>query len=144
MFKGEIELYIKAIGLQEGNNQILPLIGLLAENFELELFDFQDISNTYYKFLRSGVEFIFEEGYLTAIMFFVKPINDYSAYAKLDDLIYGLKSDMSKEGLMSQYGEPTEAGQGQYYWFKYKVLGKFVHFEFDLNGVFLKLTLLQN
>jgi hypothetical protein len=71
MFKGEIGLYMEAIGVKEGSDNILPLIALIAENFELEYFDFQDICCVYYKFIKSGVEFVFEGGCLSAVMFFI-------------------------------------------------------------------------
>ncbi|NNP70259.1 hypothetical protein [Acinetobacter sp. Ac_5812] len=124
---GEIVIFINSLGLVQGDDEMLHSIMLIGTSFEYDESDFEDSS--YYRFFKSGVEYLFEEKKLSAIFFFIKPNDEYSSYSRKDYLIDGLSLSATKEEVTKAFGLPIFSGTN---WIKYKIDDhRYIHFEFE-------------
>lgn len=127
LISGEIVIFINSLGLVQGDDEMLNSIMLIGTSFEYDESDFEDSS--YYRFFKSGVEYLFEKKKLLAIFFFIKPNDEYSSYLRKDYLIDGLSSSATKEDVIKAFGLPIFSGTN---WIKYRIdAHKYIHFEFE-------------
>ncbi|NUF37400.1 hypothetical protein, partial [Acinetobacter lactucae] len=71
LISGEIGIFINSLGLVQGDDEMLNSITLIGTSFGYDESSFED--NSYYRFFKGGVEYLFEEKKLSAIFFFIKP-----------------------------------------------------------------------
>lgn len=127
-FHGDINIFLSCLGLREGDSKILEAISIIAMDFDIENYDLSGATETNYLFPKSGVDMVFEDGRLTSIFFYIKPINRYKSYPFLVDLIKGIDNLSSKDTFVKLYGEPDFYQEN---WIKFNLNGKYLHIEFD-------------
>ncbi|NUF17124.1 hypothetical protein [Acinetobacter lactucae] len=137
LISGEIGIFINSLGLVQGDDEMLNSITLIGTSFGYDESSFED--NSYYRFFKGGVEYLFEEKKLSAIFFFIKPDDEYNSYLRKDSLIDGLNTNATKENIIKAFCRPDFSGTN---WIKYKIDNhKYIHFEFDQELKLKQITL---
>ncbi|WP_145964106.1 hypothetical protein [Chromobacterium phragmitis] len=141
---GDWSAYAAALGSREGSSNILPLIEMIGENFVLDEFDEFGVKNVFYRFLESGIEFVFDTDVLNAVIFYVKSDGEYSACLCLSKLFDGLIDEVGISDVM-KYFEGTSFCKGTHgKWIKFDMGELFIHFEFDEGHALSKVTLFSS
>ncbi|MDU8925681.1 hypothetical protein RYD26_12405 [Pasteurellaceae bacterium LIM206] len=132
ILNGEINTFLNALGCKQGDIKILDVITLIASDFEIEDVKYEGVSNVYFHFFKSGVDFTFDLindcEILSGIFIYVKDVNGYSSYPFLKEFIHGLYNGIKKEVIIELLGEEKYSGKN---WIKYSCNNNYIHFEFD-------------
>lgn len=127
---GEIDIFLAALGLAEGDSGILPAIEKVGASFQLDELSAGGGRDFSYRFISKGVEFIFENRMLAAIMFYVVPHDDFSAFVVDEGFLADLSYTSSKTDVLHVFGVPAATGSGADGYVKYCAENRYVHFEF--------------
>lgn len=142
---GDVNVFLEALGKKQGSDLILNAISVIATDFDIEHFEFDDVKNTYFHFFKQGVDFVFSkkdsDEMLESIFFYIGSFEGYNKYPFLKELFYDLHDPISKGSVINFFGEP-EAESAD--WIRYMVNGKYIHFEFDVNQKLNLITLFVN
>ncbi|OOF80758.1 hypothetical protein BKG92_10350 [Rodentibacter ratti] len=144
-FIGDVSVFLEALGREQGNDSILDAISIIATDFDIEYFDFENIKSTYFHFFKRGVDFVFlnkdSNEILESIFFYVGKFEGYNEYPFLNELFCDLNDPISKDSIMNVFGTPESISAS---WIRYVVNGKYIHFEFDDSQKLNLITLFVN
>jgi hypothetical protein len=136
---GEIGTYLECIGLKEGNSKILDAMVLPGPRFTIETMEIEGIEYSSYQFLEHGVEFNFTDKLLKAIFIFMVANKEYDEYLLGDKLFDNIESYSTRTEVVESFGVPDiEKDKFVKY---YLCKSKYIHFEFNSDGVLHLITL---
>ncbi len=132
---GEIAVMLDVLGYHQGYSRILEAIVLVGPVMEVDEFDLDDgLKSTHFSFKRTGTDLVFENDILQMIMVRTQPDSQdetYGLYPRPVALVDGLSSTASRAEVTAFLGDPERAGPN---FDRYKVNGRFLHFEFARNS----------
>lgn len=140
---GDFRIFLDALGRPEGDPGILPAVGLIDRDFEVERDDLDGDDWLYHLFETGGADFLFENGVLDSIFLYLEPETlhpealepTYAPYRPAGALFDGLDAGFTDDDLTRLLGQPEATGEdGDRLWRRYAVDGKFVHVEVSASG----------
>lgn len=138
---GDIEVFLSCIGTKIPNADILKAITIIASEFNISETNFCGESLSYWEFFKRGVTFRFNENQIldTVFLYIIKN-EEYHPYPFLEDLIRGINHKSMKQSVVDLFGIPERENVR---WIKYRILDKYLHFEFDESSKLKQITIGQ-
>ena len=128
-FSGDVEVFLSCLGTKESSSDILKAVILVASEFDSLETNFGGEKLSYWQFFKRGITLRFNEHQiLDTIFIYVKENEEYYPYPFLEDLITGINHKSTKQCVANLFGSPEkESGS----WLRYRIVDKYLHFEFD-------------
>ncbi|WNV87852.1 hypothetical protein [Umezawaea sp. Da 62-37] len=139
---GEVAVFLDALGSRKDNSKILDAIVLVGPRMETAEFDTEGERSVYYLFKPAGTELLFEDDVLVSVMVRTQPDADddeFDVYPRPAALVDGLSATADRAAVTAFLGTPERAGEG---FDRYRVNGRYLHFEFDPRGHVAKISAL--
>jgi hypothetical protein len=128
-FSGDVEVFLSCLGTKESSSDILKAVILVSSEFDSLETNFGGEQLFYWQFFKRGATFRFNEHQiLDTVFIYVKENEEYYPYPFLEDLITGINHKSTKQCVANLFGSPEkESGS----WLRYRIVDKYLHFEFD-------------
>ena len=128
-FSGDVEVFLSCLGTKESSSDILKAVILVSSEFDSLETNLGGEQLFYLHFSKRGATFRFNEHQiLDTVFIYVKENEEYYPYPFLEDLITGINHKSTKQCVANLFGSPEkESGS----WLRYRIVDKYLHFEFD-------------